>query len=99
MTPIKLLSAISICILPIISFAYTPTCDGNTYEINQCLKNKISNIDTKIDKIKNQDIEKFKKYRKNICSDISSRYKCGTFESVRYGNCVLSLSEWYIHNH
>ncbi len=98
MTPTKLLTTISICILPFTLFAHTPTCDGNTYEINQCLKKQILSLNTEINTIKNQDTESFKKHRDQICTDISSKYSDGTFESVSYGNCVVSLSKWYIDN-
>jgi hypothetical protein len=96
MTPVKLLSTLVICALPFTLFAYTPTCDGNTYEINKCLKKQVFDINTKIDNIKNQDTESFKEYRKKICTDISSKYSGGTYESVSYGNCVISMSEWYV---
>ena len=95
MTPTKLLT-MTLCILPFTLFAHTPTCDGNTYEINQCLKKQILSLNTKIDTIKNQDTESFKKHRAQICTDISSNDSGGTFESVSYGNCVVSMSNWYV---
>lgn len=82
-------------IFPILIFAET-LCDGNTYEINECLKSQMQKYDNKLDKIKNHDIKSFKEYRNKICSDISSTYKGGTYESVKYGNCVISLDKWYL---
>lgn len=71
-------------------------CDGNTYEINQCLKQKMQNLDEKLDKIKNHSIQEFKKYRHKICSNISSTYKDSSYEAIKYGNCIISLDKWYI---
>ena len=53
-------------------------------------------LDSKLDKIQNHNISNFKKYRDNICSDICSEYKGGTFEGIRYGNCIVSLDRWYL---
>ncbi|WP_052399192.1 lysozyme inhibitor LprI family protein [Candidatus Francisella endociliophora] len=82
--------------LPVLAISKTTKCDGNTYEINECLKSQMQKFDTKLDKIQDHNIKKFKKYRDNICSDVSSSYKGGTYESVKYGNCIISLNKWYL---
>ena len=41
---------------------------------------------TKLNDVQNHDIKNFKKYRNSICSDISSIYKGGTYQSIKYGN-------------
>ncbi|MBF9008445.1 DUF1311 domain-containing protein, partial [Francisella tularensis] len=30
------------------------------------------------------------------CYDISSTYKGGTYQAIKYGNCVISLDKWYL---
>ena len=85
-----------IIFIPIISLASSKICDGNTYEINQCLKAKMEKLDNKLNKIKNHKISNFKKYRNKICSDIALVYEGGTYQSVKYGNCIISLDKWYI---
>ncbi|MBK2106811.1 DUF1311 domain-containing protein [Francisella philomiragia] len=82
--------------LPILVFANSPICDGNTYEINQCLKTQMQMYDKKLDSLKNSNIKEFKKYRDNICSNISSAYNGGTYESIKYGNCIISLDRWFL---
>ncbi|AJI46901.1 lysozyme inhibitor LprI family protein [Francisella philomiragia] len=82
--------------LPILVFANSPICDGNTYEINQCLKTQMQTYDKKLDSLKDSNIKDFKKYRDNICSKISSTYSGGTYESIKYGNCIISLDRWYL---
>lgn len=82
-------------ISPILIFADT-LCDGNTYQINKCLKSQMQKHDNKLDKLQNHNIKSFKEYRNKICSDISSSYKGGTYESVKYGNCIISLDKWYL---
>ncbi|QIV96811.1 DUF1311 domain-containing protein [Allofrancisella inopinata] len=91
----KALIVASIVSLPIIVFSET-NCNGNTYEINQCLKQKMQNLDKKLDKIGSHNIQQFKKYSYKICSTISSAYKGGSYEAIKYGNCIITLDEWYI---
>lgn len=87
---------ITICIIsPFTTFAQTK-CDGNTYQINECLKVKMKKYDNRLDKIKDQNVVEFKKSRDNTCADISSAYKGGSYQSVKYGNCIISLDKWYI---
>ena len=54
--------------LPILVFANSSICDGNTYEINQCLKIQIQTYDKKLDSLKSSNIKDFKRYRDNILS-------------------------------
>ncbi|GMN88829.1 lysozyme inhibitor LprI family protein [Francisella sciaenopsi] len=82
--------------LPILVFANNPICDGSTYEINQCLKIQMQTYDKKLDSLKGSNIKDFKRYRDNICSDISSAYNGGTYESIKYGNCIISLDRWFL---
>ena len=85
-----------IILTPIISFATVNKCDGNTYEINQCLKAKMKNLDNQLDKLQNHNVVNFKKSRDKICNDVSSTYEGGSYQSVKYGNCIISLNKWYI---
>lgn len=96
MKKLNIFSLIALSCLPILAISKTAQCDGNTYEINECLKSQMQKFDSKLDKIQNHDINNFKKYRDSMCSDISSEYEGGTFESVKYGNCVVSLDRWYL---
>ncbi|MFC4891540.1 DUF1311 domain-containing protein [Pseudofrancisella aestuarii] len=82
-------------LLPFFSFA-NECNEGNTYEINQCLKAKIEESNKAIDKIKNHNTEEFQELRNKICQNVSYVYKGGSFQSISYGNCVISLSDWYI---
>ena len=93
---LKKILVIVAVLVPIISLAASKKCDGNTYEINQCLKAKMENLDNKLDKLQNHNIVEFKKFRDKICSDISSTYEGGSYQSVKYGNCVISLDKWYL---
>lgn len=38
----------------------------------------------------------FKNNRDDICSNIAAKYHGGTYESVRYGNCIIDLDKWYL---
>ncbi|ASG67741.1 hypothetical protein fh0823_04830 [Francisella halioticida] len=91
----KKLLLIIFAIFPIIIFADT-ICDGNTYEINKCLKSQMQKLDSKLDNIQNHNIKNFKKYRNKICSDISATYNGGSYESVKYGNCIISMDRWFL---
>ncbi|WP_150463944.1 DUF1311 domain-containing protein [Francisella sp. XLW-1] len=82
--------------LPILVFANNPVCDGNAYEINQCLKTQMQTYDKKLYSLKGSNIKDFKGYRDNICSDISSAYNGGTYASIKYGNCIISLDRWFL---
>ncbi|AEI36432.1 lysozyme inhibitor LprI family protein [Francisella salina] len=82
--------------IPILVFANNSICDGNTYEINQCLKAQMQTYDKKLDSLKGSNIKDFKRYRDNICSNISSAYNGGTYESIKYGNCIISLNRWFL---
>lgn len=78
-------------------FLFANECnEGNTYEINQCLKAKIVDSNKALDNIQNHDIKEFKELRNKICQNVSDVYKGGSFQSISYGNCVISLSDWYI---
>ncbi|AVC44507.1 hypothetical protein B4919_06780 [Francisella tularensis subsp. novicida] len=91
----KKLIIMTLTILPTLVVA-DKVCDGNTYEINACLKSQMQIYDTKLNDVQNHDIKNFKKYRDNICYDISSTYKGGTYQAIKYGNCVISLDKWYL---
>lgn len=78
------------------ALALAKNCDGNTFEINKCLKSQMQKLDNKIEKIPNLNINNLRKYRDKICSDISSSYKGGTYEAVKYGNCVISFDKWFL---
>ncbi|MBY7735012.1 DUF1311 domain-containing protein [Francisella philomiragia] len=91
-----MLRIILLLFLPILVFANSPICDGNTYEINQCLKTQMQTYDKKLDSLKGSNIKDFRKYRDNICSNISSTYSGGTYESIKYGNCIISLDRWFL---
>jgi len=87
---------IVVMLTPIVLFASDKKCDGNTYEINQCLKARMVSLDSKLDKVQNHDVANFKKSRDITCSDISSTYEGGSYLSVKYGNCIISLDRWYL---
>ena len=87
---------IAVMLTPMISLASSKKCDGNTYKINQCLKAKMEILDNKLDKLQNHNIVEFKKFRDKICNDISSTYEGGSYQSVKYGNCVVSFDKWYL---
>ncbi|MDE5000781.1 DUF1311 domain-containing protein, partial [Francisella tularensis] len=74
----KKLIIMTLNILPTL-LAAVKVCDGNTYEINACLKSKMQIYDTKLNDVKNHDIKNIKKYRENIFYDIISNYKGGTY--------------------
>lgn len=80
--------------------AYSLVCDtGNTYEINMCLIKTIKQTDaTLVQKsgLTADQIAKFKTLRRSLCELASSKFKGGTYESVRYGHCVLSLTHWFL---
>jgi len=81
---------------PFILEASSKKCDGNTYEINQCLKAKIEKLDSQLSKLQKHNIVDFKKSRDKICNDIISIYEGGSYQSIKYGNCIISLDKWYI---
>ena len=85
-----------ITLTPIIYVAIANKCDVNTYEINKCLKAKMAKLDNKLDKLRNHNVVDFKKSRDNICNDVKSAYEDGSYQSVKYGNCAISLVKWYI---
>ncbi|WP_234393369.1 DUF1311 domain-containing protein [Francisella adeliensis] len=91
----KTLIFTTILITPFTTFADVKY-DGNSYEINQYLKSQMANFESKINQLENHDIVNFKNYRDKICNDISSTYEGGSYKSVKYGNCVVSLDKWYI---
>ena len=95
MKVIKIIALI-ITFIPIISLASSKKCDGNTYEINQCLKAKMKKLDSQLDKLQNHNVADFKKSRDKTCRDISSTYEGGSYQSIKYGNCVVSLDKWYV---
>jgi uncharacterized protein YecT (DUF1311 family) len=92
---IRNLTFILIFYLPSFIFSNT-NCDGNTYQINQCLKAQMAKLDTQITKTDGHNIKMLKNYRNKICSDISSSYKGGTFEAIKYGNCIISFDKWLL---
>lgn len=71
-------------------------CNGNTYKINECLKSQMQIYDTKLNNVQNHYIKNFKKYRNSLCSNISSIYKSGNSQSIKYGNCIISLDKWFL---
>jgi uncharacterized protein YecT (DUF1311 family) len=94
----KLTKSLTIVVMltPIVLFASDKKCDGNTYEINQCLKARMGQLDNQLDKVQNHNTLDFKKSRNLTCTDISSTYEGGSYLSVKYGNCVISLDRWYL---
>ena len=94
----KLTKSLGIVVMltPIVLFASDKKCDSNTYEINQCLKVRMEKLNSKLDNAQNHNVANFKKSRDITCNDISSTYEGGSYLSVKYGNCIISLDRWYL---
>lgn len=73
--------------------------EKNTYAINDCLKQAMQKADITLKResgLPKKQVEKFIQWRHAICELSSDRYKGGTYEGVRYGHCVLSLTSWFV---
>lgn len=85
-----------------ISIAYAnvyPCTHGTTYQINQCLLAKQQAIDKALahnQNISPPNLKAFEKSRQNLCQLVANRYQGGSFESIAYGQCYLSLSKWFV---
>ena len=92
----KVIIGITVLTIPILAISTDAQCDGTTYEINTCLKHKMLNLDVQLKATKNNNVKIFKIQRDDICKNISTPYKTGTYESIKYGNCIISLDNWYL---
>lgn len=83
---------------PVVSLANSCN-EGNSYDINQCLINTIQAQQKSLEEdvnISAQELNAFIPLRHQLCQQVSNRYQGGTFEGINYGNCVISLNNWYM---